>query len=202
MVTSIAAGEPVAGSCCGATAGPGTAPGTSCVGSTVGCVGGATQIEPRGIDDDVDANDELELGGTLDDDDDELELELELLGGTLDDELELELLGGTLDDELELELLGGTLDDELELLEELGGTDEELDEELLDVYGSLDDVLDDSVATPRLVFTMDVLDVCVSVAAAGPTSSADAPNATPIPSTIHPALFDRSMTLLRSRQKT
>jgi hypothetical protein len=184
MVTSSAAGEPVAGSCAGATAGP--AAGASTVGSTVGCVGGTTLIDDRGDDVDVETN--AVVGAEL--------LELE---GMVDDELEL---GGTLDEELEE--LGGTLEelDELEELEleeldelELGAT---LDDELLDAYGSIDG----SLATEIAVLTMDVLDVWVSTAPAGPHSIADAPNSTPIPSTIHPALVDRSMTHLRSRQKT
>jgi hypothetical protein len=171
MVTSRAAGEPVAGSCCGATAGPcaGAADaGASWVGSTDGCVGGA--IDARGVDDEVETNAVVELDELLEPD------------GALDEELLLEL-GGTL--ELELEL-GGTLEE----LDELGGT---LDEELLDVQGSLDDVLEGALEE-LVVFTIEVLEVWV--ADAGPLSTADAPSSTPIPSSIHPALADRSMTHL------
>jgi hypothetical protein len=138
------------------------------VGSTVGCVGGA--IDARGVDDEVDTNAVVELDELLEPD------------GTLDEELELLELGGT----LELELLGGTLEE----LDELGGT---LDDELLEVQGSLDDVLDGALEE-LLVFTIEVLDVWV--AEAGPLSTADAPTSTPIPSSIHPALVDRSMTHL------
>jgi hypothetical protein len=182
MVTSNVAGEPVAGSCWGATAGPcAGATGASWVGSTVGCVGSGGRIDARGVGDDVETSGVVELDELLE------------LAGTLDDELGTELLE-----------LGGTLDEELgtELLElELGGTllDDELDE-LDDVYGSLDDVLEGALDDELLVFTIDVLDVWV--AEAGPLSTAVAPSTTPIPNTIHPALVERSMTYLRSRQET
>ena len=160
MVTSSGAGEPVAGSCCGATAGAcsGAGAGASLMGSTDTGVGATDTPE---VDDEIAAvveldatlelglDDELELDGTLD------ELELELVGAL--DELE-----GTLDDEL-----GGSLDEEL-----LGGT---LDEEL----GALDDELLEGLE--------------VGVADAGPQSAAEAPSSSPNPSTVHPALADRSM---------
>ena len=158
MVTSSGAGEPVAGSCCGATAGAcsGAGAGASLMGSTDTGVGATDTAE---VDDEIAAV--VELDATL-----ELELDDELeLDGTLD---ELELVGaldeleGTLDDEL-----GGSLDEEL-----LGGT---LDEEL----GALDDEL------------LEALEV--GVADAGPQSAAEAPSSSPSPSTVHPALADRSM---------
>jgi len=139
--------------------------GSTSTGRAAGSLGTGGTIDARGTLGAVDD----ELGGTLEDelldDDDELV-------GTLDDEL-----GGTLDDEL-----GGTLDDELlddELLDddelELGGT---LDEELLELL-ELDGVW---VAG----FRIEVLDV--SVAEAGPLSTAVAPRMRPIPRTAHPAL--------------
>ena len=152
MAASSVAGEPVAGSCWGATAGATSRTmdaGSTSTGRAVGSLGTGGTIDARGTLGAVDD----ELGGTLEDelldDDDEL-------GGTLDDEL--------LDDEL-------LDDDELEL----GGT---LDEELLELL-ELDGVW---VAG----FRIEVLDV--SVAEAGPLSTAVAPRMRPIPRTAHPAL--------------
>jgi hypothetical protein len=170
---SNVAGEPVAGSCAGAA--PGATAATMDAGRTwagwrPGSLGTGGKIEARGA---VDEDDELEAG-TLDDD----ELVDDELGGTLDDEL-LELDGGTLDDDelLDDELLDELLDDEL------------LDEELLD------ELLDEDPS----VLTIEVLDVCVGVADAGPLSTAMSPSTSPAPSTTHPAFALRSIPPLRPR---
>jgi hypothetical protein len=182
MVASSVAGEPVAGSWAGATAGTDAGAATSDTGRTrAGAVGGGGgTIEARGVDDELDdESGTLDAGaGTIDAcggtivprngidvlELEELDDELELLDDDVDDELELD------DDGVEDELV---VDDELD---ELGGTHSLLELDEVTVEGSIDG--------PAVW------------AEAGPHSMAAITSATPPPNTDHPALALRFMTPL------